>query len=239
MKKLLLSLFSPFTFTHTHIVDLTHTLQVSTPSWTGESCFSLKNLCDYEQCDSEVKFRSQQFTTNAGLGTHLDAPSHCFKDAADIDQIPLENLVTLCVVINVSSHSHERYSVSIEDIINFETSHGTIPAHSFVILYTGWSKHWDEPKKYHNNHVFPSLSPEAAQLLVERNIVGVGIDTLSTDRPDNDYPAHGILLQANKYIVENVANAHLLPASGSTIIVAPLKIKGATETPIRLFALIP
>jgi kynurenine formamidase len=65
--------------------------------------------------------------------------------------------------------------------------------------------YWDIPERYHNHYQFPTVSREAAKLLLLRNISGLGIDTLSPDGPDDDYPVHQLLLGANKYIVENVA----------------------------------
>lgn len=85
---------------------------------------------------------------------------------------------------------------------------------------------------------FPSVSKEAAQLLVERNIKGLGIDTLGPDTAESGYPVHQVILGQGKYLVENVANADLLPPVGSTILVAPLYILGGTEAPIRLIGFV-
>lgn len=82
------------------------------------------------------------------------------------------------------------------------------------------------------------MQKEAAHFLLSRKIVGLGIDTLSPDRPDNGYPVHAALLGAGKYIIENIANADSLPSVGSFILALPIKIKEGTEAPIRLIALI-
>jgi len=54
---------------------------------------------------------------------------------------------------------------------------------------------------------------------------GIGIDALSPDRPEDDYPVHKIILEAGKYIIEKVANAHLLLPIGSYSLSLPLKNK--------------
>ncbi|WP_341752076.1 MULTISPECIES: hypothetical protein [unclassified Candidatus Tisiphia] len=41
-----------------------------------------------------------------------------------------------------------------------------------------------------------------------------------------------------KYIVENVANLANIPITGSCILALPIKVRGATEAPIRLIGLI-
>jgi kynurenine formamidase len=45
-------------------------------------------------------------------------------------------------------------------------------------------------------------------------------------------------LGKEKYLVENAAHLDDLPAQGSWILVLPMKIKDATEAPIRLIALV-
>ncbi len=173
-----------------------------------------------------------------GIGTHIDSPAHCFPDGATIEKLSLQDLIAPCVVIDISNRIHERLQLSVLDIKEFEKIHGIILPRSFVIIRTGWEKFWDTPDKYRNNHVFPSISKEAAQFLLERQIVGVGIDTLSPDCPENGFPVHTTLLGHGKYIIENVANSGDLPAVGSYIIALPLKIKGGTEAPMRLIAFV-
>lgn len=77
---------------------------------------------------------------------------------------------------------------------------------------------------------------EAAELLVQRKIQAIGIDTLSPDRPDSGYPVHGLLLSKHILIVENVNNLNQLPANGFRVTMAPLNMKDATESPIRMWA---
>jgi kynurenine formamidase len=101
----------------------------------------------------------------------------------------------------------------------------------------GWDSVLNVPEKYRNNHVFPSISKEAASLLLERQIVGVGIDTLSPDRPEDGFPVHHLILEADKYIIENIANASKLPPVGAYTFALPLKIQGGTEAPLRLVGL--
>ena len=111
-------------------------------------------------------------------------------------------------------------------------------AHTFVIFYTGWEKFWDTPTQYINGHEFPSVHPDTAKLLLERDIAGIGIDTLSPDTGKDGFPVHRAVLGAGKYLVENIANAKELPESGAKSLVMPMKIKDGTEAPVRLVALV-
>jgi kynurenine formamidase len=109
---------------------------------------------------------------------------------------------------------------------------------AFVVFYTGWDQFWDQPKKYRNDYHFPSISKEVALYLISEDILGIGVDTLSPDMPESGYPVHQIILEAGKYIVENIANARLLPATGSYIFVMPLRLVGGSEAPIRLLGML-
>lgn len=220
-----------------NIIDLTHTLDKDTPTWDGGCGFQHEMILDYEEDDSEVKFRVQKIKARAGIGTHIDAPSHCVPGGQTIESIPLEDLITPIVKIDISSKATEEYKLSVQDILDFEIQYGEIKANRFVIIHTGWSQYWSTPK-YRNDLQFPTVSAEAAELLLSRNINGLGIDTLSPDLRFSGFPVHKILLGAGKYIVENIANSHKLPALGGYAITMPMKIDGVTEAPVRMAGLI-
>lgn len=90
---------------------------------------------------------------------------------------------------------------------------------------------------FHNTHVFPSVSLEAAELFLERGVSALGIDTLSPDRPEDGFRVHKSLLSAGKIIIENVANLDNMPSVGGYVMVFPIKIKDGTEAPVRLVGL--
>jgi kynurenine formamidase len=219
-------------------IDLTHELCESIPTWDGHCGFHHTNLTNYDEITTECNFLIQRVEMLAGVGTHIDAPAHCFPKGKTIDEIPLESLISPCVVIDVSKKAHEMYSVAMQDIEQFENAFGVISKGVFVIFFTGWDRFWNQPDKYHNHHRFPSISREVAEYLVAKDVVGLGIDTLSPDRPESGFPVHQAVLGANKYIVENIANAHLMPVVGGCALVLPMKIKGATEAPIRLLGMV-
>lgn len=220
------------------MIDLTHTLSPDIPSWDGSCCFSLITKTDYKDCIAPNLFRVQKIEALVGAGTHMDAPAHCFPGAATVDALLLESMTTDCVVIRVDDQADEGYVAMADVISSFEEKYGKIPPKAFVIFYTGWDKYWGDPKKYRNDLKFPSVHEDTAKLLIERNVSGIGIDTLSPDALGKDFPVHRVILGAGKYIIENVANAKNLPITGAKITIAPMKIGGGTEAPVRLFALV-
>jgi kynurenine formamidase len=218
------------------LIDLSHPLKEGQPSWDAQCGFAHKNSLDYKDCTTDVKFRVQTIEMSCGFGTHIDAPAHCMPSGKTIDELDLNDLISPCVVIDISQKAHAGYQCTIEDIINFENQYQLIEPHYFVIIWTGWSKYWDFPEKYRNHLMFPTVSKEAAELLIARNILGLGVDTLGPDTPESGYPVHQIMLSQGKYLVENIAYAP--PATGSFVLIAPLPIVGGTEAPVRLIGLI-
>jgi kynurenine formamidase len=221
-------------------LDLTHTLSSETPSWDGGCGFSLSVKTDYADCKStDVKFRIQEIQSRAGMGTHMDAPAHCISGGKTIEMLDLRELVSDCVVIKVDHEVDENYVIMPTAVEQFEKENGEIHPGTFVVFRTGWDQYWDTPEKYVNNHQFPRLDKSTAELLLMRNISGLGTDTLSADTEKSGFPVHDLVLTAGKYLVENIAHSDMLPITGSKIMVLPMKIKDGTEAPIRLVALIP
>lgn len=221
------------------IIDLTHTLDEKSPSWNGGCGFKKEVKLDYPDGKGRVKFRVQQIKMHAGIATHIDAPAHCIPNGLTAESLDLNKLIAPAYCIDISSQSHAEYQLSVEDVLTFEHQYGLIESGSLVIVYTGWSKHWNTPEKYHNHHQFPSISGKAAELLLKRGIVGIGIDTLSPDVPSSGFPTHELVLGSGGYIIENVANADQLPPINSIVFALPIKAAGLTEAPARLIALIP
>jgi len=226
------------------LTDLTHSLNSNVPTWDGSCGFKNLMTGDYSDCLTHTKFRFQCLEMRAGIGTHMDAPCHCIKGGISIADIALRQLVLPLIVIDVSANAHSDYEISVSDILNFEKKYGTIQPDSLVIGYTGWSKHWNDPIQYRNADEsgqvhFPSFNRKAAEILLNRNISGIAIDTLSPDiGVDGRFPVHDLFLGAGKYLIENVANAHLLPSIGAYGIVLPLKISEGAEAPVRFIAFV-
>ncbi len=221
-----------------HLIDLTHPLSTACPSWTGTCGFEHHLVTDYSNCAAPVKFRVQSITMHAGIGTHMDAPAHCIPGGKTIDQFELDQLIVPCFMIDIHEKSHANYQCSRKDLQTFELQYSKIAKNSFVIIHAGWSRFWNQPEQYRNHLQFPSVSIEAANFLLERDIAGLGIDTLSPDTETSGFPVHQALLGAGKYIVENVAHADKLPPAGSFSMSLPLLTEDGTEAPVRLVGLV-
>ena len=219
-------------------IDLTHTLHPNIPSWTGGCGFHSEIKLDYDS-STQPSFRVQQFKMHGGIGTHMDVPAHCVPGGVAAHTMPLSLCAVPAVVIDVRLQAVESYSVSLVDVKNFEAKYGRLTPGACVLIHTGWGRLWDDGSAYHNNHTFPSVAGDAARYLVDCGIVGLGIDTLSPDRPRDGFPVHEAILGSGGYILENVANLGAMPAVGGFIMALPLKIEGGTESPVRCVGLVP
>jgi len=143
------------------------------------------------------------------------------------------------------------YQVSIEDFLQWEEAHGTLPEQSILLLRTGYGQYWPDRSKYLGTantgpeaipllH-FPGLSTEAAKWLTsERSIKAVGLDTPSIDFGQSSaFETHRILFAHNIPAFENLANLESLPTLGAWVIALPMSIAGGSGAPLRAVAWIP
>ena len=221
------------------VIDLTHLITPDVRVWDYSCGFNAELTGDY----GNGGFRGYRYSMRSCLGTHMDSPAHCIEGAADCSTLDIKNCVVPAIVIHLDEKAHEDYCISTEDILDFEEKNGMIQPGSLIFFNTGWAKRWNDPVKFRNEKSdgvphFPYLSEQAAQLLLDRSIVGIGVDTFSPDAFYLPPLVHKLLLGAGKYIIENVANLESMPVTGAFVIALPLKINEGTESPIRLVALV-
>ena len=150
----------------------------------------------------------------------MDAPAHFAKGAWYTSDIPLERLAGPGVKISIEKRAgkDKDTGLTMEDIHSWEEEHGDIPDGAVVIVHTVHGRWYDDKEKYLGRPVdkelpendtehlhFPGVEPEAAKWLVaNRKIVGLGIDTPSTDKGQSrDFQTHQVLGQANIWGLEN------------------------------------
>lgn len=226
------------------VLDLSHTVAESSPNWDGSS----KSLVARTVASHESNgYYSRHISLDEHSSTHMDAPAHMAKGMWTIDQIPAERLVRPLVVLDVTEKAQGSpdYTVSVQDIADWERKHGTIPSEAVILAYTGWGLKWDSAREYRNEGPdgvmhFPGYSLEAAKYLVEaRMAVGLGIDTLSVDAGAAiDYPVHKYCGAKSVYHLENVANLGQAPQSGAVAVVTPMKLEKGSGAPVRILALV-
>ncbi len=228
------------------IVDLTYALNDQNAYWPAPNYepFRLKTIATLEQNG----VLSKALSTPEHLGTHLDAPNHFEKNQLSVDQILPVNLFAAGVVVDVAMQvsANADYQATVKDLTDWEQQHGRIPARAVVLLHTGWGEFWKNFTRYKNQDVmgrlhFPGYSPDAARWLIkERQVKGIGIDTLSMDPGlSKDFAVHHIVNGAGRFGLENVAQLDELPPRGFHLVIAPMKIESGSGGPTRIFAILP
>jgi kynurenine formamidase len=224
------------------IIDLTQTIGGRLPVFPGNTPFTMKPGARYQH-----GYRTDTFEFgDSSTGTNLDSPAHFFAGRATIEQIGPDRLVAPAVVIDIRERVARQadYGVTLSDLRGWETAYGQIPPRAFVIANGGWSGRFNDPDRYFNADAdgtlrFPGFMPETAEMLIERDAVGAGVDTISADvGSSRDYGFHTAMLGAGRYLIEGLANLDALPPKGSIIVAGVLPIQGAAQSPARVIAML-
>ena len=226
------------------IQDLTHTVGPDFPVFPGYDPMRIESFSTIE----DDGFNSKTLTFNEHTGTHLDAPLHVAADGESADRYPVERFLAPLAVVDISSRaaSDADATLTVDDLLAWEDAHGPLPAGAFVAMHSGWAEKANDPAAFLNADDsdalhFPGFAPEVGEFLLgERDVVGIGTDTLSLD-PGNseDLAIHSTWLPAGRYGIENLAGLGAVAPSGATIVVGAPKHEGATGGTLRALALSP
>src|SRR5688500_7839558 len=233
------------------IVDLSHEYSDSAIFWPTAESFRLEKVAD-GITPQGYYYASNNFATSEHGGTHVDAPVHFAQGKWSVDQIPVEQLIGVASVIDVSAAAATQpdYQVTVADLEAWEKTHGSLNG-TIVLIRTDYSKRWPDAAKYLGTAErgeaavpklhFPGLHPDAAKwLAANRTVKAVGIDTASLDYGQSSlFETHRVLYERNIPGLENLMNMDRLPARGARVIALPMKIKGGSGAPLRAIALLP
>lgn len=240
-----------------HVVDLTQPLSPDTPTLLlpdqfGQCAgFSSREVSRYDE--RGVAWYWNEFTMNEHTGTHFDAPIHWVtgrdRENGCVSTLPVADLIAPAVVLDFSGEAaaDPDFLLTRDAIERWETANGRIESKSWVLFRTDWSKRSGEAYTNRRGDGAHTPGPDvgAVRFLVEeRDVIGFGVETIGTDWGqahllEPAYPAHHFLHGAGRYGLQCLANLDQLPARGSIVIAAPLKIVGGSGSPLRVLALVP
>lgn len=240
------------------LVDLTQTLTpefptiVLPPEFGQAWPFRIEEISRYDERGPAWYWNN--FSMSEHTGTHFDAPIHWVsgKDQPNnaVDSIPPEHFIAAACVIDVSAEAaaNPDFLLTIPFVEAWEAQHGRIPARSWVLLRTDWSKR-TTPREYLNMAEDGAHSPgpdaEVVPWLIrERNVLGFGTESVGTDAGqahylNPPYPCHYYMHGNNRYGLQCLCNLDQLPPQGALILAAPLKIRNGSGSPLRVLALAP
>lgn len=152
-------------------------------------------------------------------GTHVDAPLHMINEGHTIETLPIDQLIRNCKVFDLT---HVNGKITMTDLEPLD-----IQENDFVLFKTKNS--FDETF----NFEFIYVAEDGAKYLADKNIRGVGIDSLGIERAQEGHPTHRTLFQNKIIVIEGVQLKDIQPGS-YFMIAAPLKLTGVDAAPARI-----
>jgi kynurenine formamidase len=240
------------------VVDLTQPLSPQTPVIALPPIFApspgltVEEISRYD--DNGPGWYWNTLHLGEHTGTHFDAPVHWItgKELPEntTETIPARRFIGPACVLDFSRESAENpdFILMPEHITAWEERHGRIPAGAWVLLRTDWSKRTDVKEFFNedaNGAHTPGFHRTASELLAhERDVLGVGVETVGTDAGqagtfDPPFPNHATMHGAGKFGLASLMNLDQLPPTGAVVIAAPLKIVEGSGSPVRVIAIAP
>ena len=233
---------APFGFSE--VVFLSHVVSEDMPIFPGDPHPRVKTLFTVE----EDGFRLNLMRIGEHSSTHWGAPCHFNGGELCADDLDAADFFHPAVVIDVRAQTEadEDVRLRVADVEAFEAEHGQIPDDAMVILWTGFQDRWDRPKAFQNvgddglMH-YQGFSGAVTQWLIdERNIGGLGIDTLGVDPgTDERYRANTLLLAEHRIHLECLAGLEQMPPTGGWVVVGGTQNEGGSGSPATVFGLVP
>lgn len=197
----------------------------------------------------------EELTLITHAGTHMDAPWHYGpisggRRARYIAEVPLEWCLAPGVVLDVRDKA-DGAEITPADLERATANAGRrLAPGNIVLLRTGADVHWGKPDYPDRGS---GLGRKGLVWLLEQGIRVVGIDAWGLDRsfpvmraeyertgdPEKLWPAHFAGREKEYCQLEKLANLHLLPPTGFTVICFPVKVARAGAAWTRVVAQIP
>jgi kynurenine formamidase len=240
------------------VVDLTVPLEAATPTiqlppiFAPSRPFSLEEISRYDERGPAWYWNN--FQCGEHTGTHFDAPIHWVtgKDYPDnaTHNIPVRKFIGAACVIDVAERARKNpdFLVTQQVVEEWEGQHGRIAKGAWVLIRTDWSKRKSAAEflniKDDGPHT-PGFHPACVPFLAkERDILGVGVETVGTDAGqaatfEPMFPCHTIMHGSNRFGLASLTNLDQLPPTGAVVFAPPLKIVNGSGSPLRVLALVP
>lgn len=150
-------------------------------------------------------------------------------------EIQPDLLVSRGIVLDVSQKKQKEH-IRADDLKEAERRTGSkVEAHDVVLLRTEWDRNLGKPEYLTN---YPGVSKDGAEFLASKSVTAVGVDSPNIDHPeDATFPAHTTLLSKEILVLENLYNVRAIQKTRFRFIALPLRLIGATGSPVRAIAI--
>lgn len=173
----------------------------------------------------------QSYTTGLSVH-HVDTIAPIFRRGVLLDIAATEGFPALPDDFVVDADHLERAA---------DRAGVTVSSGDIVLVRTGWARYWHDAGRYVNGLHCPGVNREAAGWLSAKGAFAGGSDTIAFEFvPSPSMPVHvHLLVESGIHIIEALDLETLSTEGVSEFVFAasPLRIRGATGSPIRPVAL--
>lgn len=153
--------------------------------------------------------------------THMDAMRHFVADGLTMEKMPLEAGIGPARVIEMHESAITRAIVE---------PHDPQPGERLLFKTSNSDRLWNDDE-FHTDYV--AVENDAAEFLVERGVLTVGVDYLSVAPWHDLISTHVTLLGAGVWVIEGLDLRAVEPGDYD-LICLPLKIEGSDGAPCRV-----
>lgn len=206
------------------------------------------------------------FALGGHTGTHLDALGHISKNGklfGDLDANKIQDYMTGLRELSIEKTGpifargilldiprlkgvdvlEKGYSISKKDIQDtLELENIKMNKGDVALIRTGWIRYWDNHIRYNNHEGVPGVALDAAKFFADSGIKFTGSDTTAYEvLPTNSLQVHVFLIAEKGIQIMEMLNLEQLSLDevySFLFIAIPLKIKGATGSPVRPIAIV-
>jgi kynurenine formamidase len=194
------------------------------------------------------------------VGTHIDALCHfscggklyggpeaaeAQSYAGGLTEHSVDTIVPILrrgVLLDVAGPNPlpEDYTITPDDLAR--AARAEIRTGDVVLIRTGWARYFADARKFISEVRGPGPAIAGARWLSERGVFAAGSDTVAFEKvPDPSMPVHvHLLVESGIHIIECL-NLDELASAGVAeflFVALPLKLRGATGSPVRPVAVV-
>ena len=230
------------------ITDISQNIAMDNPTFAGHlrtviwTHLSMEETLKFGLTKQPYTYKVTGFMMCDHTSTHVDSLNHIVPTpgARPVDELPLSWSATPGVWFDFSRKEPNSY-ITLDDVKKAIDATGvTVQPSSVFFYYTGWSKKWTSPWEYIRN--YPGMDRESMEYLADNGVICVGADAQSIDSWNEVktvmvQPAHMVCREREILNIENLGRVDLIPKHEFFFVGLPLRIKGASGSPIRAVAI--
>ncbi len=201
-------------------IDVSVPLRDCMVHWPSDPPVRIRRVSDIDRGDSHTL---SELSMGSHAGTHVDAPLHFIRQGLGVDEMPLDIAVGHARVVEI----RDPESIKPEELEPLRIRRG-----ERILLKTKNSPRVWQTNAFVEDFVF--VSDEAAEYLVKRGVVLVGIDYLSVGGYKHDGGnIHHTLLSNGIWIIEGL-NLSGVKAGDYDLVCLPLRLERGDGSPARV-----